>query len=265
MRFPEFGETTKTQSTIPVVLDLFVYRDIVGLSNGVNSELTAAKVEEAKSAIEKGLLERGFSIEIIASLNGLTYSRKEKAKYVISKDWKSTGKDHLPIVLDQEGEPWHSTEAKNYISGLFETAREMNFSVKKDQTFAEQKIASDALKDEKPLPVVISESALEPSLLEGLGSNVVLFVKVEGRFQKLAKFITRGIIVGAASSALTGGLAVVPPGSYAIAEIVAFDVASKKILWHNRAVTDGNSSVKTALKRALSQYPFSDGESLWHR
>ncbi|MEM7358519.1 MAG: hypothetical protein AAF431_05460 [Pseudomonadota bacterium] len=106
---------------------------------------------------------------------------------------------------------------------------------------------------------------MDETLFENIDADVVLFVKVEGRFQKLGKYIARGILVGGISDALTGGLVVVPPGSYAVAQIVALDVGKRNILWHGRAMAEYKNAFPNALKAALRHYPYNDGETEWEK
>ena len=68
-RFPDYGEVAKKNTTVPVVLDLFVYRDIAGKSRGVDSELTQRSIDNAISKIEEKLAELGYKTKMLATLN----------------------------------------------------------------------------------------------------------------------------------------------------------------------------------------------------
>jgi len=90
-KFPEYGNSVKQHSTIPVVLDLFVYRDIPGQKRGFNQGVNNDYLEDAVAQIDSALTERGFSMGRVITTSGLTHEIKSGVDYVISKDWKSTG------------------------------------------------------------------------------------------------------------------------------------------------------------------------------
>jgi len=264
-RFPDYGEVAKTQSSIPVVLDLFVYRDIVGSNKGYNKSANSTYIDEAVTQIEKSLKDRGFISKLLISMNGLTYNIEEGSNIVVSEDWKSTGQAYLGLELDKDEDPWRASATKEFVWSLFETGKEMNLPANKDQAYAENKVRESAIKANKQTPKKIGDIPINPLLFKDLDSDIVLFIKTEGRFQKLGKYLTQGLLVGAASSALTGGFVVIPPGSYALTEVVAFNIKTNQILWHNSVLAEGKSSVKTSVKKALSAYPFSDGQTKWEK
>lgn len=58
----------------------------------------------------------------------------------------------------------------------------------------------------------ISEIDIPTSLLGELDTELVLLLRVDSKVQKLSKYLTKALLVGVASSSLTGGLVVVPSG-----------------------------------------------------
>lgn len=258
-RFPDYGNVTKTQSSIPVIVDLFVYRDIVGQNRGYNEAANAEYLDEAVMQLESSLDKLGFSLNLIAKLNGLTYDIAEDTRYVVSEDWRSTGAPYVSLQLDQSLNPWLSTSTKEFVSRLFEVGKKINLKKGRDQAYAEEKVIGVLNQSGEETYSTIHEMTIDPLLFEGVDSDTVLFVKTQGRFQKLGKFLAKGILVGAASGALTG-VSVVPAGSYATTEIIAYDVRSRQILWHTRHAAEGRNSVKNSIKYALSDYPDSNGD-----
>lgn len=258
-RFPEFSEHVKSHKTVGVVLDLFVYQDIAGFDRGVDSEVRAETVAVVTDKINEIILARGYTPEVITVLEGATYEFESKNKYVISHDWKSTGEEYIP-VSDKEG-VWYSDSTRDFLAHLVEVAKEVNWQKGVKQQQAEATIAA---KSDSPI-LKLLDRELDPTLFNNIDEDVLLFVKIEGRFQKLGKYITRGLLVGGISDALTGGLVVVPPGSYATAEIVALDMSTRSILWHGRGWGEFNNSFPYAINTALSQYPFQDGDTQWDK
>ena len=263
-RFPDYSNVTKTQSSIPVVVDLFVYRDIAGQNRGYNLQANSEYLDEAVTQIESSLNQLGFSLNLITKLNGLTYDIQDNANYVRSLDWKSTGNSYGGLQLDQSQNPWLLSSTKEYVSRLFEVGKKINSNSDKDQAYAEEKVIQALNQSSDQTHSMIKDMTISPLLFEGLDSDVVLFVRTQGRFQKLSKFLTNGILMGAASGVLTG-LVVVPAGSYAETEIIAYDVRSRQILWHTRHYGEGRNSVKNSIKSAFSVYPDSNGESKWDK
>jgi len=260
-RFPEYSELVKKHSSVPVVVDLFVYRDIAGVSRGYNEEINDSALNDATEQIEESLTQRGYSVNLLAALNGLTHEADKNIDYVISEDWKSSGKAYTKPHLSATDNPWHTNSIKHLLTNLLNVGKEIDFAKDKDQAYAQRKVIEKSENSDKEPSLAINEIEIEPSLFDGIESDVVLFIQVDGRFQKLGKYLAKGVPIGALSYALTGGVFIMPPGSYAIAEAVAFDVKSRQILWHNRGYAEGKNSVIKAVKDALFLYPYSDGES----
>lgn len=263
-RFPDYAETAKGQTAIPVVIDLFIYRDITGQNRGYNPELNQSYLAEAIAEVDRILVERGFSAHQLKLLNGLTYKIDDGTNYVISKDWLSTKETYSGLVLDQGEDPWLTSTSKAYISTLFEVAKKLNLGKGHDRTYVENK-RKEKLVEGEVAPRTLDSFESNPNLFKEVESDVVLLVNIEGRFQKLSKFLAKGLLTGIASSALTGGLAVVPAGSYAITEVLVLNIRTGKILWHNRGYHEGRGSVKGSVKAALDNHPFIDGDTPWDK
>jgi len=247
-RFPEYSELVKKHSSIPVVVDLFVYRDIAGQSRGVNKQANSDYLDDVTAQVEELLSERGYSVNLLSALNGLTHKADKKAEYVISEDWKSTGEAYTQPNLDVAENPWRSSSNKQLLSSLLEVGKNINLAKDKDQIYAQNKVLEGSKDSDQKPQIAINEIEIEPSLFSGLESNIVLFIKVDGRIQKLSKYLAKGVPIGAVSYALTGGLMiVVPPGSFATAEAVVFDIKSRQVLWHSQDYKEGKNSVRNAV------------------
>jgi len=260
LRFPDYNETVKSQPTISTIVDVFMYRDIKGDEYGYNELVNKEAIDEALNQLDVFFRERGFQVQSLASLNGLSYERKEEKSYVVSEDWESTGVKYPELVLDQPELPWLTSENREFVISLKQTAREIN--ARRKQKHAEsivlEKAAAEGIENKRPF----SKLAFDEQLLSESESDIVLFVLAEGRYQKLGKYLTTGAATTLAASALTGGLFLTaPPGSYTQVDVVAFNKNTKKILWHGKAVGEGRKAVSNGIKKALSEYPYSNGDS----
>jgi len=261
-RFPKYGDSVKQYSTIPAVVDLFIYSDIAGQSRGFNPEANNDYLEEALAQVDNTLTERGFSMGEVVTTLGLTHEKKLDTNYVISKNWKSTGVEYEQPLNSYDNNPWYSSQTRELVLSIFDIAELINQSKGHDQAYAQKKIAEDALTANQELPQAISEIELPAHLFKGLGSEIVLLVRINGRSQKFSKYLTKGILVGAASGILTSGVtAVVPRGSYAYAEVVVFNTKTRQILWGNTGYAEGRGSVRLSIKSAMQHHPYSDGET----
>lgn len=252
-RFPAYSEEVKSHNSVAIVLDLFVYQDLVGMSRGVDSEVYSQTVEATSLKLNEIMSERGFAPQIVAILEGATFNFDPKDNYVISERWKSTGEKYRPISKDESD--WYSETTRSFLAHMVDVAKEINSREEVNQEKAEATLAE---KSEEPIESLRARD-VDFSSLDLSGSDIVLFVKIEGRFQKLGKYLTKGLLFGSATSALTGGFVVVPPGSYAIADIVAFDTETKSILWHGHGAGEFKDSFPSAIKAAMRYYPLHDG------
>lgn len=264
-KFPEYGSSVRQHSTIPVVLDLFVYRDILGQKRGFNQGINNGYLEEAVAQVDSALTERGFSMGRLITTNGLTHEVKSSVEYVISEDWKSTGELYDPNLNDQEKNPWNSSEAKELFSMVFKVAKEINETKGEGQFYAQKKVMDEAIKNNEEALQSLGKMKLPASLFDGLDSDIVLLVRIDGRFQKLSKYLTQGLLVGAVSNALTGGLVVVPPGSYTSAGVAAFNIKTRQILWYNSEYAEGKNSVSNSIEYVFKRHPYSDGETAFEK
>ncbi len=262
LRFPDYNETVKSQPTISTVVDVFMYRDIKGDEYGYNEQVNKKAIEEALNQLDVFFRERGFQVQSLASLNGLSYERKQEKGYVVSEDWESTGVKYPELALNRPELPWLTSENRDFLISLKQTAREINARRKRDQKYAEsivlEKAAAEGIENKLPF----SKLVFDDLLLSESESDIVLFVLVEGRYQKLGKYLSTGAATTLAASALTGGLFLTaPPGSYTQVDVVAFNKNTKNILWHGKAVGEGRKAISNGIKKAMHEYPYSNGDS----
>lgn len=262
-RFETYSEQVKHQPSLGVVLDLFIYRDLAGNARGYEQSEQAQLLELAEQQLRESLLELGFDARIYVSLNGLTHKFDPDFEYVNSEGWKSTGEPYQPLVLDRGDSPWQTTRFKNFWLQLNRTAREINLADDVDQTRAEQAVLDELEETEQSGYVPISKWVLEEELLALMETDIVLFVNVTGRKQHLAKYLPKALITGVLTGAATGGIAIVPSGSFAKAEAVAYQPDTQKILWHTINTEEGKEGYKGALRSSISRHPTSEGLWAW--
>jgi len=244
-RFPNYGEVAKQNTTIPVVLDLFVYRDIKGKSRGVDSELTQRSIENAVLKINEKLSELGYETKFLATLNGVSHDIKEDREYLVAQGWKSTSEPYIHLDLDQSTNLWHSKQNKDFINALKLTARKMS---------PEEQIS---LLSELAVPSVIAD---DPEF------DIIMFVLVDGFFQSTGKYLGQSLLIGGVSAALTGGtLITTGNGTRLTTDIIVFDKKTQKILWHDVKTGTRKSAVSNSIGDVLSGYPNTDGLTIWDR
>lgn len=260
-RFPEFSETAKQHTELPVVLDVFMYRDIAGASRGVNSQVSEDSMAAAAAKVDEILTNRGYSVKLVRTFNGLSYEYQESANYVISEGWRSTGQTYTPLKLDQGDDPWLTTPTSAFFKQMIKVAREIDAKKERHQNVVEDEFTQAALTTVDQIPLKLNAHILPEGVFSDATDNVLIYMAVRGRFQQLSKFLAKGILVGGVSNALTGGLVMVPSGSFAYVDIIAFDTQKRQILWHARGYAEGKNSVPVALTSALRHYPYQDGET----
>ena len=268
-RFPDYDEIAAAQTEIPVVLDLFAYRDLAGAVRGYNQDAVDKYVLQAMEKLETTMSNQGFTIKIIAELNGLGAELKEDTEYVISKDWKSTDVTYSGVDLNNSTNPWLTTSNREFLLALINTARRINISSKKDQNYVENGLSEKAVEDEEKTTLKISELAVPASLIDSVNSDIVMFVIMDGSFQKLSKSLPKGIVTGVASAVVTGGTAIAyAPGTKMTTDIIVFNIKTRKILWHNRAKgvpSVAGTAINSSIGTALVSHPDSDGETWWSK
>lgn len=195
----------------------------------------------------------------------MTHELKDDVNYVISDDWKSTGSPLVLPIKNSENNPWYSAQAQKLLLAIFDVAQQINESKGHDQAYVQQKLIDEAIANNEELPHLIEEMELPALLFDGLDSSIVLLIRVDGRAQALSKYLAQHVLSAGITGAITGGLAVAPRGSYAFAQVVAFNTKTRKILWSNRSSADGNKSVNWSIKMSLESYPYSDGETKFQK
>ncbi len=258
-RFPSYVESVKTHSQIPVVIDVLMHRDIVGTKLGYNEQVNQEAMETAVQVITEQLEERNFTPLIHKTLHGLAYDWHEKDNWTKSANWSSTGKAYRGLLLDQDGDPWLTSENHDFLLSLFDTAEYINLSKGVALEEATIKMIEGAEKSgssRRPLRAI----QLDSNLFSELNTNTVMFVRIRGRYQKLSKFLANGVLWGGLTSAATGGLVLIPQGSYATSEVVVYDLEAKEILWNYKLSRETKKSIELSLRGLFKAYPNRDGD-----
>lgn len=265
-RFPDFREVAKQNTTIPIVLDLFVYRDMAGTDRGVDFELTQRSIDSAILRLEEDLGEYVYKINLITSLNGLAHEIKDDKEYLITEGWKPTGEPYEHIDLKETNDAWYTEENRKFLNALRSTAREINARAKIDQSEAEKKLVEKNNKSpDKQIPL-LSNLAVPSIIAEDSEYDVVMFVLIDGYFQSTGKYIGQSLLIGGVSAALTGGALIASSaGTQVVADIIVFDKKTKKILWHGTKPGSTKSAVSYAITNVLGGYPNTDGLTAWER
>ena len=265
-RFPDYGEVAKKNTTVPVVLDLFVYRDIAGKSRGVDSELTQRSIDNAISKIEEKLAELGYKTKMLATLNGLSYDVREGKKYLIAEGWKSNGEPYQHLNLEESTNAWHTKENKKFLNALKRTARKINARANIDQSKAENKIIEHGKNNPEEQHPLLSELTVPSVIGDNSENDIVMFVLVEGFFQSTGKYLGQSLLIGGVSAALTGGTIIgTGSGTHLTADIIVFDKKAKKVLWHGMKTGTRKYAVGNAIGSILRGYPNTDGKTVWDR
>lgn len=265
-RFPNYGEVAKQNTTIPVVLDLFVYRDIKGKSRGVDSELTQRSIENAVLKINEKLSELGYETKFLATLNGVSHDIKEDREYLVAQGWKSTSEPYIHLDLDQSTNLWHSKQNKDFINALKLTARKMSARANIDQNEAEKKLAEAGKKNPEEQISLLSELAVPSVIADDPEFDIIMFVLVDGFFQSTGKYLGQSLLIGGVSAALTGRtLVTTGNGTQLTTDIIVFDKKTQKILWHDVKTGTRKSAVSNSIGDVLSGYPNTDGLTIWDR
>jgi len=272
-RFPDFGEVAKTQTEIPVVLDVFAYRDLAGTTRGYNQEVIDKTADKTIAELENVMIERGFTINVIAQLNGLGTELKEGEEYVVSEEWKSTDVAYSGIDFDAATNPWLTSANRDFLLTLKSTARGINHKAKKDQVYSENKLLEEVGEEkstEEVTPLRISELPVPAPLLDDINSDIVMFVLMDGRLQRADKSLAKGVLFGAASAALTGGtiISTGPGGTRLKTDVIVFNTKTHQILWHSRsegAPSLVQTAVESAVGTVLSGYPNREGVTRWEK
>lgn len=260
-RFPLFAEQAKRHSRLPIIVDVFMTRDISGTSIGVNSQISE---ESLRATIEKStemLTDRGYQVELVRSFDGLGIDFVDDATYVVSENWRSTGQPYVPAIIEKNDGFWLTKRTSGFLQQLSNVAREISAKDGLDQAEVEDQLMQANSNGIAAVPMTLANYPLPDGLFDDISDDILVYVRVQGRYQQLGKFLAQGVLIGGISNALTGGLVVIPRGSFAITDVVAFDPKIRKIFWHARGYSEGRRSLLTSLKSALIHYPYIDGET----
>lgn len=265
-RFPEYGEVAKNNKNIPIVLDLFVYRDIAGKSRGVDSELTKRSIDTAQSTLVEKLGELGYEAKILTVLNGLTHDFKADRDYQITEGWKSTEESYTHIELDESVNPWHTEENRNFLHALKSTARKINARANVDQSKAEEKLVEERKGKPEEKVLLLSEQTIPSMIAQDPESDIIMFVLIDGYFQSTGKYLGQSLLIGGLSAALTGGtLVTTGSGTQLNTDIIVYEKKSQKVLWHGNVIGSAKNAVRYAIEGILNSYPDSEGLTRWDR
>ena len=246
--FPSFSETVKSHTTVPVVLDVLVHRDIKGNQKGFNLEANKDVTSKSWTLISNILSERDFDPLLLQEVNGLSGDWLDQ-DLVHSNDWKSTNQVFEGPVLDDDSE-WMTETNRAYLDLVFEVGKLINLSDGKDQ----QTVESTFGKSLSSTPDLFSSSARR--------EGVVLLVRVRGRLQRLDKTIASNVVAAAATASVLGGLALTPfSPNKLIVDVAMVDVRDGKIIWFNQGFGLTRHGISEGIKSAFYNYPNKDGET----
>lgn len=255
-RFAEFYERESYPKDIDIVIDTLILSDISGSDIGVNRQKNMEAMSIIESTIKKSFSDRGYAPNVVFHGNGAYYTLDDKSKYFYSEGWESTDEVYNGPVLAEHEALWGDEEVRVFMRRLLEQAKVANKKVTKNKKKRQRRNQN---KEDIVPPITRGEI---PASIMALPSDLFVLVNLSGGEVSAAKSVGTGILTGALSAALTGGMYVYVGTSVSATnlEVVVFDKTQSRVAWHNLAQGPKYNAMSTSAESLLKTFPTTTGE-----